>query len=234
MPKLKPQARFLLRGSALLIGLLTLWWFVLLNPMLAVLEGSGSVLGSLVFGGKSGELITENPSGDWTFQVPLELTIPASPGQPVAQQVHSIDFDMPRGDVIAFTFSLPVFWAIAMAAPGLRRNLQPLIFGTLLMAGVELLLLLVFAEISAHKAAAQLVTGAQGAGLAWMLHFGEYLTVSVIPYAAPFVVALLVHRELRWQIFQWGSDSAVSPEASGNDRTQVPPRLRKQRRGRSA
>jgi hypothetical protein len=51
MPKLKPQTRFLLRGSALLVGLLTLWWFALLNPMLAVLHGSGGVLGGLVLGG---------------------------------------------------------------------------------------------------------------------------------------------------------------------------------------
>ena len=83
MPKLKPQTRFLLRGSALLIGLLTLWWFALLNPMLAVLQGSGGVLGGLILGGKNGELINENPSGDWTFCVPLELTVPASPEQPV-------------------------------------------------------------------------------------------------------------------------------------------------------
>jgi hypothetical protein len=203
MPKLKPQTRFLLRGSALLIGLLTLWWFVLLNPMVAVLEGAGGVLGGLVFGAKSGELINESPSGGWTFRVPLEMTVPASPEQPVAQQVHSIDFDIPRGDVIAFTFSIPVFWAIALAAPGLRRNLGPLGVGTLVMAGVELLLLLLFAKIAAYKAGAQLVP--VSAIFAWMLHVGEYLTVSVLPYALPFVVALAVNRELRGQIFQGGN-----------------------------
>jgi hypothetical protein len=203
MPKLKPQTRFLLRGSALLIGLLTLWWFVLLNPMVAVLEGAGGVLGGWVFGGKSGELINENASGGWTFRVPLEMTVPASPEEPLAQQVHSIDFDIPRGDVIAFTFSIPVFWAITLAAPGLRRNVGPLVVGTLLMAGVELLLLLLFAEIAAHKAVAQLTP--VSTTVAWLLHMGEYLTVSVLPYALPFVVALAVHRELRWQIFQGGS-----------------------------
>src|ERR1022692_4904369 len=34
MPKLKPQTRFLLRGSILLVGLLSFWWFLLLSPML--------------------------------------------------------------------------------------------------------------------------------------------------------------------------------------------------------
>jgi hypothetical protein len=208
MPELKPQTRFLLRGSALLIALLSLWWFALLNPMLSVLETAGGVLGGLVFGGRSGELIQETPSGDWTFRVPLEMTLPASPGQP-AQQVHSIDFDMPRTDVIAFTFSLPVFWAVVLAAPGMRRNLRPLALGTAVMIVVELILLLVFAQISARKAAAQLVPGAQSAGAAWLLHFAEYLTVSVLPYAVPFVAAFAVHPELRWHVFRWGTDPSI-------------------------
>ena len=216
MPELKPQTRFLLRGSALLIGLLSLWWFVLLSPLLYGLQGAGAVAGRLVFGGNSGGLIQESPSGDWTFRVPLEMIIPASAGQP-AQQVHSIDFDMPRTDVIAFTFSLPVFWAVVLAAPGIRRNMRPLVIGTAIMTGVEVVLLLLFAEISARKAGAQLLAGSQGAGEEWLLHFGEYLTVSVLPYAVPFVVAFAVHRDLRWLVFQWGTDPSrpVVPENSG-------------------
>jgi len=208
MPPLRPQARFLLRGSGLLIGLLTLWWFALLTPMLWVLESAGGVFGGLLLGGRNGELIHQNPAGDWSFHVPLEMTLAPAAGQP-AQQVHSIDFDMPRSDVIAFTFSLPVFWAIALALPGWRQNLRPLVIGTALTAGLELVLLVAFAEVSAHKAAAQL-SGVEGAADAWILRFGEYLAVSVLPYAAPFFIALAVNPRLRWQIFQWGAD----PESS--------------------
>lgn len=217
MPALKPQTRFLLRGSALLIGLLSLWWFVLVNPMLYALEGAGGVFGLH---------IQETPSGDWTFRVPLEMTIPASPGQ-LAQQVHSIDFDMPRSDVIAFTFSLPVFWAVVLAIGDIRRSLRPLVIGTALMAGVELVFLFIFAQISARKTAAQLVAGSQGAGEAWLLHFGEYLTVSVLPYAVPFMVAFAVHPELRWQMFRMGTDPSkvLVSEVSGDS-------IRKRRRRR--
>ena len=35
MRPLKPQTRFLLRASVLLAAWLSLWWFALLNPMLA-------------------------------------------------------------------------------------------------------------------------------------------------------------------------------------------------------
>ena len=209
MPKLKPQTRFLLRGSALLVGLLSLWWFLLLSPMLYLLKGAAGVF----------LLIQENPSGDWTLRVPLEKTLPATSLQPVAQQVHSIDFDIPRSDAIAFTFSLPVFWAIILAAPGLQRNLRPLLVGSAVMAAVEVAMLLVFAEISARNTAAQLAGGADAVGK-WARQFGEYLLASVLPYATPFVVALSVHRGLRAEIFPWVNTVEASAPAAPVDRAQ--------------
>ncbi len=202
MPGLKPQTRFLLRGSALLVGLLTLWWFALLTPMLYLLKGAA---GTFI-------RIEDTAAGDWTLRVPLEMTLPATPQQPVAQQVHSIDFDMPRTDAIAFTFSLPVFWALVLAAPGVRRNLRPMLAGTALMAAVEVALLLAYAEVSARKAVAQLAAAAPGAGETWLLHFGEYLTVTVLPYAAPLVIAFAMNRDLRWLVFRWGCDPDVAAE----------------------
>lgn len=203
MPRLKPQTLFLLRGSALLVGLLSLWWFVLVDPMVYVLKDfAGAFL-----------RIQESPAGDWSLRVPLEMTLPASPERPVAQQVHSIDFDMPRADVVAFTFSLPVFWAIVLAAPGWRRNLRPLAIGTGIMALVELLLLLLYAEVSAHKAAAQLAAGPPVPFDEWLLRVAEYLAVTVLPYALPVIAAFAVHRDLRWLVFRWGTDPDVVPVA---------------------
>jgi hypothetical protein len=87
-------------------------------------------------------------------------------------------------------------------------------------------------EICARNAASQL---APQSGLTkWFLHFGEYLVVSVIPYAAPFPIALSVHRELRSQFFRWGEVSALpggrrSSLEAGAARTGRP-RAKKQRR----
>jgi hypothetical protein len=217
MPQLKPPSRFLLRGSVLLVGLLILWRFLLLPPMQNILK---SAAGAFL-------LIQENPSGDWTLRVPIEKILPATPQQPVAQQIHSIDFDMPRSDVNAFTFSLPVFWAIILAAPGLRRNLRPLLLGTVLMAAAELVMLLIFAQISAHTAVAGLAAGEDATGK-WARQVGEYLFVNVLPYAAPFVIALSLHRELREEIFHWSEDveTAVSPASGGR----AEQRRRKKRR----
>src|SRR5438128_1484275 len=119
MQTLEPHIRFLIRGSGLLIALLTLWWFVLLGPMLYLLKGAaGSFLP-----------IDEQPSGVWTIRVPVEQNLAATREAPVARQLRSMDFDLARADAITFTFSLPVFWGIMLAASGAKRNLQPLLVG---------------------------------------------------------------------------------------------------------
>jgi hypothetical protein len=210
MPQLKAPTRFLLRGSALVIGLLTLWWFVLLDPMLSALHGVGDIAARLVFGGNSGEFMREDGSRNWTFRVPKRIVVPGSRVTPTPQQIHYVDFDVARTDVIGFTFSLPVFWAVVLAAPGWRRNLRPFLAGTGLIALVELILLLTFAATSAHRAAAAILSMPMGTFETWLLSFSDYLTVLVVPYLAPIVVAFAVHRELRDDVFGWTTPPAKS------------------------
>lgn len=208
MPAFEAQARFLLRGSALLIGLLTLWWLMLLGPMLYLLKGAAGVF----------VLIRENPTGDWTLRVPLERTLPATPQRPVAQRIRSIDFDLERKDLVGFTFSLPVYWAVILAVPGVRRSLRPLLLGTALMSLVELLLLLAFAQIGARNAAAQ-YSGSEDAVGKWIRRVCEYLVVNALPYAVPFVVALSLHRGLRGAVFPWTKAAKPSvPARRGGSR----------------
>jgi hypothetical protein len=204
MPRLSPQTAFLMRGSALLITLLSLWWFVLSVPMLAALRFTVENTGGLFFGGRSVDLVHENPGGDWTFHVPFEATIPATPEQP-ASRIDSVDFDLVRKDVHAFTFSLPVFWAVMLAAPNLRRSLRRILTGTAVMAVLELLLLMLLVDINARNTVAQ-ITHTGGAFEKWLLKTGEYFVVGVIPFAAPFVLALACHPDLRRQILGWLAD----------------------------
>jgi hypothetical protein len=208
MPQLRPQTRFLLRASTLLIGLLVFWWWILCGPMVAALRVTVETTGGLFFGGRSLDLVHVTASGDWSFHVPMEAVTPTA-------RIHSVDFDLAATDVNAFTFSLPVFWAIVLAAPHLRRNLGTLAFGSVAMVLVELLLMMIFIEIYARNAAFQ-VTHAQSAFERWALHFAEYLIVSVLPYAAPFVLALTVHRDLRVQILGWGGEPASSAPPEPN------------------
>jgi hypothetical protein len=227
--RLNPQTRFLLLGTALLTGLLILWWLVLMNPLLFLLRGAVEVCGGIVFSGHSSLTVTETPSGDWTFEVPIEATLPRSPGNPTPRQIHSIDFDLARPDAGAFTFGLPVYWAIILATPGIRRNLRPLLVGTLAMAVVEIILVLITAEIFAHKTLAQLLPSQDLLG-SWFLHFSEYLAVNALPYLLPFVVAIWLDRELREQIFHWASPAQFPAEGAaifGGNGLGKRPRLKK-------
>jgi hypothetical protein len=212
MPQLSAQTRFLLRGSALLFALLVLWWFVLSGPMVAALRTTVEITGSLFFGGRPADLVHEALGGEWTFHVPFETIVPATPQQP-ASAIHSVDFDLSRKDVNGFTFSLPVFWAIMLAAPALRRNLRALATGSIVMAAVELLLLMLLVEINARNTVAQL-TPAQSGAEKWLLHFGEYLVVVVLPYAVPFVLALSLHGDLRRQILGSGAEPEMAAVAA--------------------
>ncbi|MBC7926139.1 MAG: hypothetical protein H7039_10835 [Bryobacteraceae bacterium] len=194
------------RGSVLLIGLLTLWWFAMVGPMVYLLKGAAGIFLN----------IQEAPSsGTWTLNVPLERTAPATPRQPVAQRIHSIDFDLERADAVAFTFSVPVYWAIMLAAPGVMRHLRQLLLGTALISGLQLVLLLLFVQITARNVASQLDGSDDPIGK-WIRHLGEYLITNVLPYVLPFVVALSLHVELRRQIFAQSSEiQMLSPSSPG-------------------
>src|SRR5437899_11673905 len=103
MPPHNPLARFLLRGSMLMIVFLLVWWFGLLNPLLFLLRSSTELFGNLIS-------VSETPSGDWSFTIPVEVVVANSPQSSGPAKIHSVAFDVPRADVITFTFSLPVFW----------------------------------------------------------------------------------------------------------------------------
>ncbi len=206
---LNPQARFLLLGTALLAALLILWWLVLMNPLLFLLHNAVNACGGVFWSGPPAFSVTETPGGGWTFEVPMEATVPHSAANPAPQQVHAIDFDMARSEVGAFTFGLPVYWALMLAAPGIRRNLRPLLWGTLAMAILEIALAVLTADLLAHVTLARMVRAHDPIGH-WFLRFSYYLTVDAIPYLMPFVVAIWSHRELREQIFNWATGKPVS------------------------
>jgi len=194
----KPQVRLLLRGSALLITMLSLWWLVLQPPMLFLLRLSGSISLRLLSNADSTEPIAVDALGDWNFHIPIEDTLGETIQKNGPVQFRNIEFTIPRQDVVIFTFSLPVYWAMVLATP--IGRIRALIWGTALVFMVEVACLLVHVEIIAYASAAQLHLAADGLGT-WSREFGSRLVVSVIPFAAPVVAAVALHRGLKSQIF---------------------------------
>jgi hypothetical protein len=211
---LSPPARFLLRGSVLLAAFLTLWWLVLINPLQSLLQTAAEAGGALLISGRSQLTITEAANGDWTFEIPIEPIVPPTPPGAVPQMIYSIAFDLARSDAGGFTFGMPVFWALILAAPELRRNWRSLLAGTSTMAVLEVALLLITVKILAYKSLAQILQSHDPVG-SWFLRYSEYLAVNAIPYLLPFAVALTLHRDMREQIF---AVSAPAPAKRGNGR----------------
>ena len=201
MPTLNAQTRFFLRASTLVVGFLVLWWLVLQNPLLFLLKQFANSCASAMPGWPT-RFITDS-TGGWTVEVPIKAVLPQSPEHPAAVPIHSIDFDLPSSDAGAFTFGLPVYWAIVLAAGDIRRMLRPLLLGTVAMWMAEIALLLVYVELFAH----QTVAGWTPVPVPvenWFYRFGDYLLVSVIPFVAPFAMALWLHSGLRRQILLLG------------------------------
>ena len=194
----KSATSFLLRGSLLLVVFLTLWWLALRSPMLFLLRVSAEVPLRLLAG--SAASLTVDPAGDWAFSLPV-----------ADAKFHSIDFTVPRSDLMVFTFGLPVYWAIALAAS--PRGFGTLIKGSVLLAAIEIVSLLGFVKCEAWSVMAQLRSSSGGLAQ-WSLELGNYLTANVVPDTAPFLIAVSLHSQLRAQIFPSGSPPAAPPGSS--------------------
>jgi hypothetical protein len=194
-----PQTRFLLRASVCVIGMLVLWQVALTGPLLMLLRATAEV--PLLALGCSAE---QEVSGDWDFRVRADGS-----GQP-GLRIRAVEFTVPRADMIVFTFSLPLYWALILAVP--ERRVRDWIRGTAVVAMVEALSLAVFIEIASSNMQAHMHPGAEGVkGLAgWAREWGDYMVVNVVPFAAPVLAAISMHAELRARIFS--REAALGPQ----------------------
>ena len=222
-----PQFRFLLRGTALLIAMLVLWWWVLLSPTLAGLRFSTAAVLWLLPGGRSASGVMVEPGSDWMVRVPIPWFVAKQdavqraygrvPGAPPVQ-VRSFKLEIAGRIPTFFTLSLPLFWALVLAAGRTPRLWRVLAIGSALLAVLAQFSLLLY---TAYSIETTLRLATEGAA-ATLWGAAEYLNVNVAPYVAPLLIAPWLHRELRSQIFSW-----VEPPAPA-----APVEAEKARRGR--
>ena len=194
--------RFLLRALALLAVMLALWWLVLLNPMLAGLRLATELTLRLLPGASSVSHVTIGPERNWTFQVPAPAAVV---NQQSTQQmlgaaaagsgrikIRSMKVEGAARYPILFTVSLPLYWAIMLAAPGRRRVLR-VVSGTAVLATLALLSIAVYAI---RLVGGYFQLGTEGLP-GFMMNSAMYLAVGVVPYLGPVLVALSLDGELR-------------------------------------
>ena len=221
--QLSDPLRFLLRALVLLALMLALWWLVLLNPLLAGLRLSAELTLRLLPGGSSVSHVTIGADGNWTFQVPAPAAVV---NQERTQQmlgaaaagsgrikIRSIKVEGTARYPILFTVSLPLFWAILLAAPG-RPRLLRIACGTAVLAILALLSIAVYA-VRLVGGYFQLTTeGFPG----FLMDSAMYLAAGVVPYLGPVLVALSLDGELRGLILAGEGEPAVASVVSAAPR----------------
>jgi len=201
--ELSDPARFLLRALFFLALMLALWWLVLLNPLLAALRLSAELTLRLLPGGGSVSHVTIGPDRNWTFQVPAPAVVV---NQETTQQmlgaaaagsgrikIRSMKVEGTASYPILFTVSLPLYWAILLAAPGRRRLWFRMACGTAVLATFALLSIAVYAVRLVGGYFHLTTEGLPG----FLTNSAMYLAGGVVPYLGPVLVALSLDGELR-------------------------------------
>ena len=221
--QLSDPLRFLLRALVCLALMLALWWLVLLNPLLAGLRLSAELTLRLLPGGSSVSHVTIGPDRNWTFQVPApaalvnqertQQMLGAAAAGTGRIKIRSIKVEGTGKYPILFTVSLPLYWAILLAAPG-RRRLLRMASGTAVLAAIALLSIAVYA-IRLVGGYFQLTSeGLPG----FLMDSAVYLATGVVPYLSPVLVALSLDGELRGLILAGEAAPAAASAVSAAPR----------------
>jgi hypothetical protein len=194
----KPHARFLLRASAALIVLSAVWWVALTGPLLAGLRETAGFIGTLAFGSAPCDLITVTASGDWNICVPV-AGAQSGGGSPAGSRLNSVEFELARTGPLAFTFGLPVYWAVLLSGTA-RRRWRPLAAGTIATSLLETILFVVFLRTYAAAVLAQ-PDPVRTPAVKWLFDASQYVELNVAPTLAPFLVAMYVQRDRLREMF---------------------------------
>jgi hypothetical protein len=183
----------------LLASMLVLWKLVLLEPLQALSRGAiQGVFSLLPFPGSgSAELITvDSNNGDWVVHAYLLLL----PEREITKQIageHEAGVRMQPVMLQCFSLGLPLFWALALAVwPG-KRLWRVLGIGTLLLAIISQVSLMLFLAYWTDR---YFVVASSTWSEFW-LQLAGYLTLNLVPYATPLVLVISLHRRLRALVF---------------------------------
>jgi hypothetical protein len=132
---------------------------------------------------------------EWVFNVAVNTSV-TDPQTGARQSVDSVEFAAPEGNVAFFACGWFCYLALAFAAAGVsRRQARGLLKGLGVQTVVNVLALAAYAYINGYG---EVINVPGQASLAvWLCKYFYYVIYLVVPYAAPFAIALLMHSEWR-------------------------------------
>jgi hypothetical protein len=172
------------------------WWFLLKPASLWLLRILAWLpLGMFVAPAHLDPVRLDPDTHEWVFNVAMNTSL-TNPQTGERQRFDSVEFAAAEDNVAFFACGWFCYLALAFAAAGVsRRQTKSLLKGFGVQTVVNVFSLAVYAYINGYG----LVVNLPGkAGLSvWLYRYFYYLIYLVVPYAAPFAVALLIHREWR-------------------------------------
>ena len=132
---------------------------------------------------------------EWVFNVAVN-TVVTNPQTGNHQRIDSVEFVAAGDNLAFFACGWFCYLALAFSAAGFSRTkAKRMLQGLGMQTAINILSLAAYAYINAYTSVVN-VPGS-GAPALWLYRYFYFLIYLVVPYAAPFGVALLVHREWR-------------------------------------
>ena len=233
MPR-RPQFRFLLRASLLLIAMLVLWGAVLLDPLRAALRLFTVAAIWLIPGDASVIEAAIQPNGDWSLRLPMPAAIARL--EPIQQMfgrtstfgptsknlapinVRSLKLVIEGKYPVLFTAGLPFYWALILASGWTWRR------GRVLLRGSGVLFVIAAASLVFYviRTAIKNTHLINGGPIGFLLDSGEYFAINLVPYVAPLLLALYLDVDLRALVFSRpAGDSLPAPPGPARKKARV-------------
>jgi hypothetical protein len=175
---------------------MALWWFLLKPASLWLLRILAWLPLAMFVAPPHLDPIRFDPdTQEWVFNVAVNTSV-TNPQTGERQRFDSVEFAAPEGNVAFFACGWFCYLALAFAAAGVsRRQAKSLLKGLGVQTFVNVFSLAAYAYINGYGSVVN-VPGKAGLAV-WLCKYFYYLIYLVVPYAAPFAIALLIHCEWR-------------------------------------
>jgi hypothetical protein len=172
------------------------WWFLLKPASLWLLRILAWLpLAISVAPAHLDPIRLDTDTHEWVFNVAVSGSV-TNPRTGAREPVESVEFAAPEDNVAFFACGWFCYLALAFAAAGVsRRQAKGFLKGLGMQTVVNVLSLAAYAYINAYGSVVN-VPGKAGLAV-WLCRYFYYLVYLVVPYAAPFAIALLIHSEWR-------------------------------------
>lgn len=186
-------------GRAVVLApvLIGVWWFLLKDSSLWVLRVLSYLPLLLLIAPAGFDPVKVDPmTGEWVFNVAVN-TVAKNPQTGQWMRIESSEFAAAKDNVAFFASGWFAYLALALSAvPAFSKSQAKRMFkGLALQTTINILGLAAYVYINGYGSVINTVNNPNS--IVWLFKYFYHIVYLVIPFAGPFMVAMLVHPEWR-------------------------------------